>query len=69
MNKSAFFIVLLIVLALSSSSKITSLEGVLSKLVQLNTVAGKENAEISVLISKVASSVEDANQKFNDFIA
>ena len=68
MNKSAFFIVLLIVLALSSSSKITSLEGVLSKLVQLNTVAGKENAEISVLISKVASSVEDANLKFNDFM-
>lgn len=68
MNKSAFFIVLLVTIALSSCSKIASFDGILSKLVQLNTAAGKDSNHIASLIASVKNSYQDAENQFGNFI-
>ena len=69
MNKSAFFIVLLVTIALSSCSRIASYDGLMSRLVQLNTAAGKESSQIAILISQVRASYNEANDKFSQFIS
>ncbi len=68
MNKSAFFIVLLVLIAFSSTSKLASFDGVISKLVQLNQAAGKDSSDISILVSQVASATKESNQKFDSFM-
>ena len=68
MNKSAFFIVLLVLVAFSSTSKIASFDGVISKLVQLNQAAGKDSSDISILVSQVSSATKESNQKFDSFM-
>lgn len=69
MNKTVFFLVSLIVIAFSSSSKAVSFDGIMNKLIELNKAAGKDNGSISLLVAKVNSATEQANEKFDRFIS
>ena len=68
MNKTVFFLVSLIVIALSSSSKAVSYDGIMDKLIEMNEAAGKDKNQISLLIAKVSTATQEANEKFDRFI-
>jgi hypothetical protein len=68
MNKTVFFLVSLIVIAFSSSSKAVSFDGIMNKLIEMNEAAGKDKNQISLLIAKVNSATDQANEKFDKFI-
>lgn len=69
MNKSAFFLAVLVTIAFCSSSKAVSYDSVLNKLVQLNQAIGKDKSDIALLISQVSQAVKEEGEKFDSFIS
>lgn len=69
MNKSVLFLSALIIIAFCSSSRVISYDSVISKLVELNQVAGKDSSDIGLLVSQVSSAVKEIGDKFDSFMA